>query len=159
MGGDKIDEALSYFVRRNHNLLIGEATAERIKQEVGTAIRPADGKGPMIRVKGRDLAQGVPREISITQSQIAAAIGEPVGQIVETVRVALEHTAPELAADILDNGIVLTGGGALLHGIDRVLAEATGLSVIIADDPLTCVAMGAGRALEDPHFRGVFVTP
>jgi rod shape-determining protein MreB len=158
VGGDKMDEAISSYVRRNHNLLVGEATAERIKQEVGVAKMPADGKGKTILIKGRDLVNGVPKEISITQAQIAEALSEPVAQIVEGVRIALENTAPELAADIVDQGIVLTGGGALLQGIDEVLREATGLPVSVADDPLTCVALGTGRALEDPVFRGVLQT-
>ncbi|MBD3761953.1 rod shape-determining protein [Sphingomonadaceae bacterium G21617-S1] len=158
VGGDKMDEAISSYVRRNHNLLIGEATAERIKQEVGVAKMPADGKGETIHIKGRDLVNGVPKEITITQAQIAEALTEPVSAIVEGVRIALENTAPELAADIVDQGIVLTGGGALLQGIDDVLREATGLPVSIADDPLTCVALGTGRALEDAVFRGVLQT-
>ncbi|RVT94238.1 rod shape-determining protein [Sphingomonas crocodyli] len=158
VGGDKMDEAISSYVRRNHNLLIGEATAERIKQEVGVAKMPADGKGQTIQIKGRDLVNGVPKEIAITQAQIAEALTEPVSAIVEGVRIALENTQPELAADIVDQGIVLTGGGALLQGIDEVLREATGLPVSIADDPLTCVALGTGRALEDTVFRGVLQT-
>ncbi|PTQ10090.1 rod shape-determining protein [Sphingomonas oleivorans] len=158
VGGDKMDEAIASYVRRNHNLLIGEATAERIKQEVGIAQMPVDGKGLVIHIKGRDLVNGVPKEIAITQAQIAEALSEPVSAIVEGVRIALENTAPELAADIVDQGIVLTGGGALLSGIDEVLREATGLPVTVADDPLTCVALGTGRALEDPIFRGVLQT-
>ena len=155
VGGDKMDESIVSFVRRNHNLLIGEATAERIKKEVGTARLPADGEGRTIHVKGRDLVNGVPKEIAITQGQIAEALSEPVGSIVEGVRMALENTAPELAADIVDQGIVMTGGGALLEGLDDVLRVETGLPVIVAEDPLTCVALGTGRALEDPAFRGV----
>ena len=155
VGGDKMDEAIVSYVRRNHNLLIGEATAERIKQEVGIAKPPADGIGLTIHIKGRDLVNGVPKEIQINQGQIAEALSEPVGTIVEGVRIALENTAPELAADIVDQGIVLTGGGALLSGIDEVLRDETGLPVTIADDPLTCVALGTGRALEDPVYRGV----
>lgn len=158
VGGDKMDEAIVSYIRRNHNLLIGEATAERIKQEVGVARPPADGIGQSIMIKGRDLVNGVPKEIEINQGQIAEALSEPVATIVEGVRVALENTAPELAADIVDQGIVLTGGGALLIGIDEVLRDETGLPVTIADDPLTCVALGTGRALEDPLFRGVLQT-
>ncbi|MBX9797736.1 rod shape-determining protein [Sphingomonas sp.] len=155
VGGDKMDEAIVSYVRRNHNLLIGESTAERIKQEVGVAKAPLDGIGKTIHIKGRDLVNGVPKEIQINQGQIAEALSEPVGTIVEGVRIALENTAPELAADIVDQGIVLTGGGALLSGIDEVLRDETGLPVTIAEDPLTCVAVGTGRALEDPVFRGV----
>ncbi|MDB5689854.1 MAG: rod shape-determining protein, partial [Sphingomonas bacterium] len=158
VGGDKMDEAISSYVRRNHNLLIGEGTAERIKKEAGVAKMPLDGKGRTIHIKGRDLMNGVPAEISITQAQIAEALAEPVSAIAEVVRRALEHTAPELAADIVDQGIVLTGGGALLHGIDQVLREVTRLPVTIANDPLTCVALGTGRALEDPNLRGVLQT-
>jgi rod shape-determining protein MreB len=158
VGGDKMDDAIASAIRRNHNLLIGEATAERIKKEFGVARTPADGAGLTIHIKGRDLVNGVPKEIGITQAQIAEAISEPVAQIVETVRIALENTAPELAADIVDNGIVLTGGGALLRDLDRVLADETGLPVTIAENPLICVALGAGRALVDPDYRGVLTT-
>ena len=158
VGGDKMDEAIVSYVRRNHNLLIGEATAERIKQEVGIARPPADGIGVIIHVKGRDLVNGVPKEIQINQGQIAEALSEPVATIVEGVRVALENTAPELAADIVDQGIVLTGGGALLEGLDEVLRDETGLPVTVAENPLTCVALGTGRALEDPMFRGVLMS-
>ncbi|MDQ1230493.1 MULTISPECIES: rod shape-determining protein [unclassified Sphingomonas] len=157
VGGDKMDESIVSYVRRNHNLLIGEATAERIKQEVGIARPPADGIGVTIQIKGRDLVNGVPKEISINQGQIAEALSEPVATIVEGVRVALENTAPELAADIVDQGIVLTGGGALLEGLDEVLRDETGLPVTVAEDPLTCVALGTGRALEDPMYRGVLL--
>ncbi len=158
VGGDKMDEAIVSYVRRNHNLLIGEATAERIKKEVGIARPPADGIGAIIHIKGRDLVNGVPKEIQINQGQIAEALAETVATIVEGVRVALENTAPELAADIVDQGIVLTGGGALLEGLDEVLRDETGLPVTVADDPLTCVALGTGRALEDPIYRGVLMT-
>ena len=158
VGGDKMDEGIVSYVRRNHNLLIGEATAERIKQQVGVAKPPLDGIGLTIHVKGRDLVNGVPKEITINQGQIAEALAEPVGAIVEGVRIALENTAPELAADIVDQGIVLTGGGALLSGLDEVLRDETGLPVTVADDPLTCVALGTGRALEDPMYRGVLQT-
>ncbi|WP_260483874.1 rod shape-determining protein [Sphingomicrobium flavum] len=155
VGGDKMDEAISAYVRRNHNLLIGEATAERIKKEVGIAKPPLDGIGQTVHIKGRDLVNGVPKEISINQGQIAEALSEPVGTIVEGVRIALENTAPELAADICDQGIVLTGGGALLSGLDEALRDETGLPVTVAEDPLSCVAMGTGRALEEEQFRGV----
>ncbi len=158
VGGDKMDDAIVSYVRRNHNLLIGETTAERIKKEIGTAKPPADGIGKTIEIKGRDLMNGVPKEISINQAQIAEALSEPVSTIVEGVRIALENTAPELAADIVDQGIVLTGGGALLGDIDTVLREATGLPVSIAEDPLTCVALGTGKALEEPIYRGVLET-
>ena len=158
VGGDKMDEAIVSYVRRHHNLLIGEATAERIKKDYGIATVPADGIGESIQIKGRDLVNGVPKEITITQANIAEALSEPIGAIIEGVRIALENTAPELAADIVDQGIVLTGGGALIKGLDEYLREETGLPVSIAEDPLSCVALGTGRAMEDPIYRGVLMT-
>jgi rod shape-determining protein MreB len=149
VGGDKMDEAIISYIRRNHNLLVGESSAERIKKEIGTARPPEDGNGRTMEVKGRDLMNGVPKELVINQRQIAESLAEPVGAIIEAVKVALEHTAPELAADIVDKGIVLTGGGALLGDLDQILREATGLPVSIADEPLSCVALGTGRALEE----------
>ena len=134
---------------------MNRATAERIKKDFGIARIPADGTGMTIHIKGRDLVNGVPKEISINQAQIAEALSEPIGTIVEGVRIALENTAPELAADIVDQGIVLTGGGALIAELDELLRDATGLPVTVAEDPLTCVAIGTGRAMEDPAFRGV----
>ncbi|MFA7439364.1 MAG: rod shape-determining protein [Sphingomonadaceae bacterium] len=158
MGGDKMDEAIINYVRRNHNLLIGEATAERVKKEIGTALPPADGIGRTLEIKGRDLVNGVPKEITINQGQIAEALSEPVSAIIESVRLALENTAPELAADIVDQGIVVTGGGALLGSLDEALRQATGLPVTIAEEPLSCVALGTGRALEDSVYRGVLTS-
>ncbi|MAS87683.1 MAG: rod shape-determining protein [Micavibrio sp.] len=152
VGGDKMDEAIIGYIRRVHNLLIGESTAERVKKEVGSACPPADGEGKTMTIKGRDLLNGVPKEITITERQIAESLAEPVGHIVEGVRVALEQTAPELAADIVEKGIVLTGGGALLSNLDYVLRHATGLPVTVADDPLKCVALGTGQALEEKHI-------
>src|SRR5438093_2545506 len=149
VGGDKMDEAIIAYIRRNHNLLVGEGSAERIKKEIGSACMPEDGEGRVMEIKGRDLMNGVPKEIVISERQVSESLAEPVGSIVEAVKVALEHTAPELAADIVDKGIVLTGGGALLSNLDLVLRHATGLPVSIADDPLTCVALGTGRALEE----------
>jgi len=149
VGGDKMDEGIISYIRRNHNLLVGESSAERIKKEIGTARPPEDGNGRTMAVKGRDLMNGVPKELVINQRQIAESLAEPVGAIIEAVKVALEHTAPELAADIVDKGIALTGGGALLGDLDQVLREATGLPVSIADEPLSCVALGTGRALEE----------
>jgi rod shape-determining protein MreB len=153
VGGDRLDDAIGSSIRRKHNLMIGEVTAERVKQTIGLARKP-DGPGITMLVRGRDLVTGRPSEITITQAEIAEAIAEQINQIVGAVRVALEHTPPELAADIVDHGIVLTGGGALLGDIDRVLADATGLPVVVAPDALICVAKGAGRALEDPDFAG-----
>ncbi|MBS0502320.1 MAG: rod shape-determining protein [Proteobacteria bacterium] len=156
VGGDKLDDAIAAAIRRRHNLVVGEVTSERIKQQIGTA-SPDEGEEPSMKVKGRDLVVGKPREIEIGQKEIADAIVEPVGQIVHAVRAALEQTPPELAADIVDRGIVMTGGGSLLHGIDRRLSKATGLPVTVANDALVCVARGAGRALEDPDYRGVLL--
>jgi len=149
VGGDKMDEAIISYIRRNHNLLVGESSAERIKETIGSACPPEDGEGRTMEIKGRDLMNGVPKELIMTEAQIAESLAEPVGAIIETVKVALEHTAPELAADIVAKGIVLTGGGALLGNMDYVLRHATGLTVSIADDPLTCVARGPGPPLED----------
>jgi rod shape-determining protein MreB and related proteins len=159
VGGDKMDEAIIAYIRRNHNLLVGEGSAARIKEEIGSACPPDDGEGATMEIKGRDLMNGVPKELVISERQIAESLAEPVGAIIEAVKVALEHTAPELAADIVDKGIVLTGGGALLGNIDFVLRHATGLPVSIADDPLSCVVLGTGRALEEmKRLKDVLVT-
>jgi rod shape-determining protein MreB and related proteins len=149
VGGNKMDEAIISYIRRNHNLLVGESTAERIKKEIGSACLPEDGNGRVLEIKGRDLMNGVPKEIVISQRQVAESLAEPVSAIIEAVKVALEHTAPELSADIVDKGIVLTGGGSLLGNLDFVLRHATGLPVSLADEPLTCVALGTGRCLEE----------
>ena len=159
VGGDKMDDAIVSYIRRTHNLLIGESSAERIKKEIGSACPPAKGEGRSIEVRGRDLMNGVPKEITITERQIAEGLSDPVSQIVEAVKVALENTAPELAADIVDKGIVLTGGGALLTNLDQVLRDATGLPVSIAENPLACVVKGTGKALEEIFtFRNVLST-
>ncbi|MEL6774807.1 MAG: rod shape-determining protein MreB, partial [Pseudomonadota bacterium] len=147
-GGDKMDEAIISHLRRQHNMLIGDATAEKIKKEIGTARMPADGVGRTMTIRGRDLLNGVPKEQEITQAQIAESLSEPVQQIVEAVMVALEATPPDLAADIVDNGVMLAGGGALLGGLDIALREQTGLAISVAEEPLHCVALGTGRALE-----------
>lgn len=147
--GDKMDDAIIAYIRRVHNLLIGETTAERIKKEIGSALPPAEGPGRTMNIKGRDLLNGIPKEIIVTERQISEALVEPIGQIVEGVRIALESTPPELASDIAERGIVLTGGGALLTNLDHLLRLVTGLPITVADDPLTCVALGTGHALEE----------
>ena len=149
VGGDKMDQAIIAYIRRTHNLLVGERSAERIKEAIGSACPPEEGEGRTMEIKGRDLLNGVPKELIISERQIAESLAEPISQIKEAVKSALEHTAPELAADIVDKGIVLTGGGALLTNMDYVLRYATGLPVSIAEDALSCVAMGTGRALEE----------
>jgi rod shape-determining protein MreB and related proteins len=154
VGGDRMDEAIASAIRRKHNLMVGEATAERIKVEIGTAQLPEDGVGLTTKVKGRDLVKGMPSEVEVSQAEIANALADLTAQIVEAVHSALEKTEPELAADIFDQGIVMTGGGSLLSHLDDVLSKATGLPVTVADNALMCVATGAGRALEDPIYRG-----
>ena len=149
IGGHKMDEAIIAYIRRNHNLLVGEGSAERIKEHIGSACPPADGEGRTMVIKGRDLMNGVPKELVITERQIAESLAEPIGAIIEAVKATLEHTAPELAADIVDKGVVLTGGGALLANMDSVLRHATGLPVSVAEDPMSCVVLGTGRALEE----------
>jgi len=154
VGGDRLDDAIASHIRRTHNLMIGEATSERVKCELGAAA-PPEGEGRRMIVKGRDLVNGRPSEMTISEAEIAEALVEPVGQIKMAVMTALEQTAPELSADIIDEGITLTGGGALLQRLDEALSDATGLPVKVADKPLICVAMGAGRALEDSAYEGV----
>ncbi|MFM8454409.1 MAG: rod shape-determining protein, partial [Gammaproteobacteria bacterium] len=152
IGGDRFDESIINYVRRHYGTLIGEATAERIKQEIGTAYPTKEIME--IEVRGRNLAQGVPRSFTLNSNEILDALQEPLSGIVGAVRAALEQVPPELAADIAERGLVLTGGGALLRNIDKLLIEETGLPVIVAEDPLTCVARGGGRALEMMDERG-----
>lgn len=147
VAGDRMDQAITEWIRKKHDMLIGERSAEAIKLEVGCA-RPTDATRT-IQVKGRDLTNGVPRQISVSAADTAEALADVVSRIVETVRVTLEATPPELAADVLDTGLVLVGGGAMLRGLDDVLRDATGLPVVIVQQPLRCVAMGAGWALEN----------
>jgi len=156
VGGDKMDDAIAAYVRRKYNVLIGPGTAERIKKEIGSAEVKPEGMLIVGHVGGRDVAIGTPCEITLSQAEIAEALHEPVYNIVEVVLAALEHTEPEIAADIIDRGLTMTGGGSLLRNIDRVLADETGLPVRMATEPLTCVALGAGRALEDPEYRDEF---
>jgi rod shape-determining protein MreB len=148
VGGDSMDEAIVSYIRRYHNLLVGESMAERIKKTIGSAVKPEKGTGKTMAIKGRDLVNGIPKEIIIDERQIAESLSEPVAGIIDAVRITLENTPPELAADIVEKGIVMTGGGSLLNNLDHVLREATGLPVSIADDPLSCVALGTGKALE-----------
>lgn len=146
IGGDRFDEAIINYVRRNYGSLIGETTAERIKQDIGTAFPSSEVRE--IEVRGRNLAEGVPRSFTLNSNEILEALQEPLAGIVGAVRAALEQAPPELASDIAERGMVLTGGGALLKDLDRLLVEETGLPVIVAEDPLTCVARGGGRAME-----------
>ena len=152
IGGDRFDEAIVNYVRRNYGTLIGESTSEHIKQEIGSAYPGAEMKE--LEVKGRNLAQGVPRSFTLNSNEILEALQEPLAGIVGAVKTALEQTPPELGADVAERGIVLTGGGALLRDLDRLIMEETGLPVVVADDPLTCVARGGGRALEVLDERG-----
>jgi rod shape-determining protein MreB and related proteins len=147
VGGDKMDEAIAQFIKRKYNLLVGERTAELIKITIGSAY-PGDEIQTM-EIKGRDLVAGVPKTVVITDEEIRDSLLEPINQIVEAVRLSLERTPPELASDIVDRGIVLAGGGALLRNLDILLREETGLPVMMADDPLTAVVMGAGKALDE----------
>ena len=156
VGGDKFDEAIISYIRRNYGMLIGETTAEEIKKEIGTAF-----PGNEVRekeVKGRNLAEGIPRSFSISSNEILEALNDPLNSIVSAVKSALEQTPPELGADIAEKGMVLTGGGALLRDIDRLLMEETGLPVIVADDPLTCVVRGSGMSLEMMEVSGIFTS-
>jgi len=148
VGGDRMDEAIISYLRRQHNILVGEATAERIKTTIGSARMPDDGRGASMEIRGRDLLNGVPKETEVTQAQIAEALAEPVQQICDAVMEALESTPPDLAADIVDRGVMLTGGGALLGDLDLALREQTGLAISVADEALNCVALGTGKALE-----------
>ncbi|QQS17034.1 MAG: rod shape-determining protein [Neisseriales bacterium] len=146
VGGDKFDEAIINYIRRNHGTLIGETTAEKIKKTIGTAFQMA--KNETLEVRGRHLSEGVPRSLSISSNEILEALNEPLNQVVLAVKNALEKIPPELSADIADRGMVLTGGGALLKGLDLLLSEETGLSVVVAADPLTCVVRGTGKSLD-----------
>ncbi|MGL5031354.1 MAG: rod shape-determining protein [Aeromonas sp.] len=156
IGGDKFDEAIISYVRRNYGSVIGEATAERIKHEIGSAYPGEEVRE--IEVRGRNLAEGVPRSFTLNSNEILEALQEPLSGIVAAVMVALEQAPPELASDISERGIVLTGGGALIKDIDRLLMEETGIPVVVAEDPLTCVARGGGKALEliDMHGGDLF---
>ena len=155
VGGDKFDEAIINYIRRNYGMLIGETTAENVKKTIGSAFPGSEVRE--MEVKGRNLAEGIPRSFTISSNEILEALTEPLNQIVSAVKTALEQTPPELGADIANKGMVLTGGGALLRDLDRLLMEETGLPVIVADDPLTCVVRGSGKALEQmEHFGAIF---
>ena len=159
VAGDKFDAAIVEYMRSTHKLAIGEATAERMKKDIGSACPPDDGEGESMHVKGRDLITGLPKELKISQKQIAEALAEPVAQVIDTIKRALEQTPAELAADIVERGIMLTGGGCLLGNLDKVLRRATSLPVSIAEDPLLCVVMGTGRALEEKSkLSDIFAT-
>ena len=153
VGGDRFDEAITAHVRRNYGSLIGEATAERIKKEIGCAYVGTSTEIREIDVRGRNLAEGVPRSFTLNSDEILESLQEPLSAIVQAVKSALEQSPPELASDIAESGLILTGGGALLRDLDKLLSEETGLPVIVADDPLSCVARGGGKAMElmDAH--------
>jgi rod shape-determining protein MreB len=155
IGGDRFDDAIINYVRRNYGTLIGDATAERVKHEIGCAYPGNEVKE--IEIKGRNLAEGLPRSFTLNSNEVLEALQEPLAGIVGAVRTALEKTPPELGSDVAEKGMVLTGGGALLKDIDRLLMEETGLPVLIADDPLTCVARGGGRVLEMVEESGLDV--
>ncbi|HEX7057898.1 MAG TPA: rod shape-determining protein [Bacilli bacterium] len=150
IAGDEADEAIAQYIKRNYNLMIGERTAEQLKMDIGSAKKME--KKETVEIRGRDLVTGLPNTISISSDEIADALADTVYSIVDAVKVTLEKCPPELAADIMDRGIVLTGGGALLRNLDKVLSQETGMPVIVAEKPLDCVAIGTGRALENIHL-------
>ncbi|MBC6444029.1 MAG: rod shape-determining protein [Alphaproteobacteria bacterium GM202ARS2] len=155
-GGDKFDEAIVTYIRKEHKLLIGDSTAENIKKELGSACPPWSNAAAPCSVKGRDMVRGIPKSITITQQEIATALHETLSTIVETIRTAIENIAPELAADIAEQGIVLSGGGALLRNIDTLINQELDVPVAIAEDPLYCVVRGTGQCLENiEHIKGV----
>ena len=157
VGGDKFDEAIINYIRRNYGMLIGEATAELIKKGIGSAFPGSEVRE--MEVKGRNLSEGIPRSFTVSSNEILEALTDPLNQIVSAVKSALEQTPPELGADIAEKGMVITGGGALLRDLDRLLMEETGLPVVVAEDPLTCVVRGSGKALEKmEHFGPIFTS-
>jgi rod shape-determining protein MreB len=149
VGGDKMDDSIINYIRKHHNLLIGDTTAEKIKKEIGAAIHPSNGEGRTMAIKGRDLINGVPKEIKISEAQVVDSLLETVSAIVDAVKFALENTPPELSADIADKGIVMTGGGSMLSRLDELIRNKTGLPVSIAENPLSCVVLGTGKTLEE----------
>ncbi|MGH7594639.1 MAG: rod shape-determining protein, partial [Gemmatimonadales bacterium] len=157
IGGDELDQAIVLFMRKNYNLLVGEPTAESIKIKIGSAYPSSEERE--MEVKGRDLVSGIPKTVRVHSVEIREAIQEPIAAVVDAVRRALEITPPELAADIVDRGIVMTGGGALIRGLDLLLSHETGLPIHVDDDPLTCVVRGTGRILDDfDKYRSVLTT-
>jgi rod shape-determining protein MreB len=151
VGGDKMDEAIINYIKRKYNLLIGEMMAESIKLELGSAYK-TDGERHTMEIKGRDLVSGIPKTLVLDDDEVRESLAETVSQILNGIKLALENTPPELSADIVDKGIVLAGGGALLKGLDVFLREETSLPIIIAENPLTCVALGAGMVLDDEEI-------
>jgi rod shape-determining protein MreB len=149
VGGDKMDEAIMAFIKRRYNLMIGDMTAEQIKIHTGSAYRTEGSDKRTMEIKGRDLISGIPKTLTINEDEIREALAEPVNIILETIKVILENTPPELASDIVDKGIILAGGGALLRGLDLLIREETGLPVFVAEDPLTAVVRGVGKMLDE----------
>jgi rod shape-determining protein MreB and related proteins len=157
VGGDELDSAIVTFLRKNYNLLIGEPTAEAVKIQIGSAFDHGDERG--MDVKGRDLVSGIPKTVTVHSQEIRECIQEPIQSIVEAVRRSLEITPPELASDIVDRGITMTGGGAMIRGLDRLLQHETNLPIHVDEEPLTCVVRGAGRILDDlQKYRNVLTT-
>jgi len=149
VGGDKMDEAIMAYIKRRYNLMIGDTTTEQIKINIGSAYKTGSSEQHVLEIKGRDLISGIPKTLSINEEEIREALQEPVNTILDTIKVILENTPPELAADIVDRGIVLAGGGALLRGLDLLIREETGLPVIVAEDPITAVVRGVGKMLDE----------
>ncbi|MBE0427133.1 MAG: rod shape-determining protein [Nitrospirae bacterium] len=149
VGGDKMDEAIMAFIKRKYNLMIGDMTAEKIKNNLGSAYKTEGSEKHLMEIKGRDLISGIPKTLTINEDEIREALTEPVNVILDTIKVILENTPPELASDIVDRGIILAGGGALLRGLDLLIREETGLSVMVAEDPLTAVVRGVGKMLDE----------
>ncbi len=157
IGGDELDDSIINYLKRTYNLMIGERTAEEIKIRIGSSY-PME-KELTMEVRGRDLVAGLPKMITITSEEIREALSEPIAQIVETVRITLERTPPELSADLIEKGIILAGGGALLRGLDKIISEETGLPVHLADDPLTAVALGTGKVLSEIKYLKRLTVP
>lgn len=158
VGGDEMDEAIVNHIKRNYNMLIGERTAEEVKIQIGSAYPVNDDES--IEIRGRDLVTGLPKNLKLTAEEVRQALEDPVSQIIEAIKITLEKTPPELAADIMDRGVVMTGGGALLRGLDRRVADETGMPVVVAEDPLLCVVQGTGKMLEDlDRYSRMLVTP